>query len=129
MNAYWDSWRRFADFSGRTSRRDYWVACFTGFGVHFLYAMLCGILCLMMADFLKLSFDQMSSVLRILQSLYSAAYLMPYLAMTVRRLRDAGYHSKLLFLWIIPPVGFLAILARLCTKSIEEESVSETLNL
>ena len=123
MNAYCDSWRRFADFSGRTCRRDYWVACFTGFGVHFLYFIFCMVLCLAIAGFLELSVDQMSSTFRILSSLYSTAYLLPYLAMTVRRLRDAGYHSKLLVLWIIPPVGFLAILARLCSNSVEAEAV------
>ena len=127
MNAYWGSWRRFADFSGRTSRRDYWVACFTGFGVQFLYSVFCMVLCLVIAAYLELTVDQMSLAFRILTSLYSTAYLLPYLAMTVRRLRDAGYHSKLLFLLIIPPVGFLAILARLCSKSVEAEAVSQNI--
>lgn len=125
MRAYINSWKRYADFSGRTSRRDYWVACFTGFGIHFLYAIFCMILCLMIAGFWELSADQMSSVLRIILSLYSAAYLAPYLAMTVRRLRDAGYSSKLLFLWVIPPVGIISILAHLCTKSAEVEAVPQ----
>ena len=125
MRAYWDSWRRFADFSGRTSRRDYWVSCFTGCGVYLLYSLFCMVFCLVIAGYFDLSVELMSTVFRIMISLYSTAYLLPYLAMTVRRLRDAGYHSKLLLLWIIPPVGFLAILARLCSKSVEAKTVSQ----
>ena len=126
MNAYCDSWRRFADFSGRTSRSDYWAACFTGFGIFLAYAIFCGALCLLIAGALELSVEQLSWSYRIMTDLYSMAYLLPYLAMTVRRLRDAGYHAKLLLLLIIPPVGMLAIVVRLFMKSADVDE--ETLN-
>ena len=125
MGAYLDSWRRFADFSGRTSRRDYWVACFIGYGIYCVYSIICGVLCMMMAGSMHLSLDQMSSVFTFMQHLYGTAWLVPYFAMTVRRLRDAGYHTKLLLLWIIPPVGMLAIIVRLFMKSVDADEVTQ----
>ena len=122
MKAYLDTWKRYADFSGRTNRRDYWVACITHIGIYFLFALVGGILCILIARGSRMDFEQMLPSFRLLTDLFASAYLIPYLAMTVRRVRDAGYPAKLLLLWIIPPAGFLALFVRLFMKSADAET-------
>ena len=48
---------------------------------------------------------------------------LPWLALTVRRLRDAGFHWALIFVGFIPMVGGIALLVLLAMPSKEVEVV------
>lgn len=112
MQEYIDMWKQYADFSGRTSVRGYWMAFLVNFVVS---AALAAVVTL-----LKLN---------ILSTLYSLAILIPSLAISVRRLNDAGHTWKSLLLYFIPLVGWIIVLVRLCKKSIpaeEEETVIDS---
>ncbi|MBR2889402.1 MAG: DUF805 domain-containing protein [Oscillospiraceae bacterium] len=127
MRAYLDAWKRYADFSGRTNRRDYWVAVFTHAGFNFLYQLAVSVGGIIVAYNLGMDNEVIQTPLRYMLSLYSALFILPGIAMTVRRVRDAGFRTKLLILLIIPPAGLFAILARLFMRSAEEEADPQTL--
>jgi uncharacterized membrane protein YhaH (DUF805 family) len=50
----------------------------------------------------------------VLQTLWGLAVLLPSLAVGVRRLRDAGYSWRFLFLALIPFVGAIILIVLLC---------------
>ena len=101
MQEYIAMWQEFANFSGKTSVRGYWMAVLINFVVSFAIGMVAGIL-----------------KLDIVVSLYSLAVLIPSLAIAVRRLNDAGHTWKSLLLSFIPIVGWVIVLIRLCKKSV-----------
>ena len=101
MQEYIAMWQEFANFSGKTSVRGYWMAALINFVVSFAIGMVAGIL-----------------KLDILSTLYSLAVLIPGLAIAVRRLNDAGHTWKSLLLSLIPIVGWILVLIRLCKKSV-----------
>ena len=49
---------------------------------------------------------------------------LPWIALTVRRLRDAGFHWALIFVGFIPMVGGIALLVLLAMPSKEVEVVT-----
>ena len=100
MQEYIEMWQNFANFSGRTSVRGYWMAWL----INFVISAVIGVI----AGFLKLD---------IVSTLYSLAVLIPGLSICVRRLNDAGHTWKSLLLMLIPIVGWIIVLIRLCKKS------------
>lgn len=101
MQEYIAMWQEFANFSGKTSVRGYWMAFLINFVVSTAIGLVAGIL-----------------QLDILTSLYSLAVLIPSLAIAVRRLNDAGHTWKSLLLYLIPVVGWIIVIVRLCKKSV-----------
>ena len=116
MKAYFQFWRKYTDFDGKTSRSEFIQA----FVIHLLVSpvLMFGIPIAMMFS-CSLDVDATMFVFRILGGLYGAAWLVPFASMVVRRLRDAGYAPKSLLLIFIPIIGMIALLARLLTKSAE----------
>lgn len=49
--------------------------------------------------------------------IFGLALFLPGLALTVRRLRDAGFHWALIFVGFVPFVGSIALLVLLATPS------------
>jgi len=101
MQEYIEMWKHYADFSGRTTVRGYWMA----------------ILFNLIASFL-IGFIASLTGLTILSSLYSLAILIPGLAICIRRLRDAGCHWANIFWSFLPLVGFIILIIKLCKKSV-----------
>ena len=64
----------------------------------------------------------------IIYMIFGIALFLPELALTVRRLRDAGFHWALIFIIFIPMVGSLALLVLLAmpTKQVEVVTINET---
>ena len=61
--------------------------------------------------------------LAIVYMIFGLALILPMLALTVRRLRDAGFHWALIFVHFIPVVGGIALLVLLAMPSKEVEVV------
>jgi uncharacterized membrane protein YhaH (DUF805 family) len=92
--------RKYADFSGRASRREYWMFqllnMIVSFGLRYV---------LVIGDLLPMQDDSPGlfvSILAGLGGLVSLALFIPSLAVSVRRLHDIGKSGKLLFLNLIP---------------------------
>ena len=64
----------------------------------------------------------------IIYMIFGLALMLPMLALTVRRLRDAGFHWALIFVAFIPMVGGIALMVLLAMPTKEEATpaISET---
>jgi len=60
----------------------------------------------------------------IIYMIFGLALFLPWIALTVRRLRDAGFHWALIFVGFIPMVGGIALLVLLAMPSKEVEVVT-----
>ena len=98
-------WKNYANFNGKTNVRGYWMA--------FLFNII--------ASFVIGFIARLLPALSILSTLYSLAALIPGLALTVRRLLDGGCNWTAIFLNLIPLVGTILLIIKLCKPSIVEE--------
>lgn len=98
MNYYSICLSKFADFSGRARRREYWTFAL----VNCLIAMLLLIL--------GLAFGEDSPASNILVTIFYLIMLVPNLSVSVRRLHDIGKSGWYMFLSLIPLIGGLILL-------------------
>ena len=100
--------RRYADFSGRSRRKEYWMFVL----LNWLMGM--GVLFLMMLLYaMGLSETAMMTVLTPVFALYSIvalAFVIPGLAVTVRRLHDTDRSGWNILFGLIPLVGPILLL-------------------
>ena len=100
MSQYIEMWKRYSDFSGRSTRKEYWMAYLINIIVLFI------LFCLPENG-------------GIITTLYLLVIIVPSLALFIRRLHDANRSGLNLLLIFIPFVGFILLLAYLCTDSID----------
>lgn len=98
MNYYSICPSKFADFSGRARRREYWTFAL----VNCLIAMLLLIL--------GLAFGEDSPASNIMVTIFYLIMLVPNLSVSVRRLHDIGKSGWYMFLSLIPLIGGLILL-------------------
>ncbi|MHC4873364.1 MAG: DUF805 domain-containing protein [Planctomycetota bacterium] len=100
MNYYIEVWKKFAVFSGRARRKEYWM--FVLFNI--IVAILLGIIDGFVTN-------------GILIGIYNLAIIIPSIAVGVRRLHDIGRSGWSLLFVLIPFVGPFIILYFLVTDS------------
>ncbi|HVQ09032.1 MAG TPA: DUF805 domain-containing protein [Allosphingosinicella sp.] len=99
--------RRYADFSGRSRRKEYWMFVL----LQLLVGAAVGLLALLLGN-TTTTRDQMTMVLNpvlVLAGLFSLFCLIPGLAVTIRRLHDTD-RSAWNLLWALVPVGAFVLL-------------------
>lgn len=143
LHAYKEFWKRYADFDGKSTRSEYWFVYLWNFLIRF--AVFSIILICYIMFFLQLPWDSMESgsdlapseiftsgamtsilaisFLFLLLSGYSVATFIPSLAISVRRLRDAGFPWGLIFLRFVPIVGAIALIILYCQPTVVEADV------
>jgi uncharacterized membrane protein YhaH (DUF805 family) len=89
--------KKYAEFEGRTQRREFWVF----FLCNFIIGIVLGILQLI---------PIIKWVFLVVSSLYSLAILVPSLAIGARRLHDTNRSALLLLLGLIPLVGTIILI-------------------
>lgn len=99
MNWYIEVLKKYAVFSGRARRQEYWM--FVLFNV--IIALVLGII------------DQIAAIASlgsngVLSALYGLAVLLPSLAVGVRRLHDTGRSGWWMCIGLIPIIGALVLL-------------------
>jgi uncharacterized membrane protein YhaH (DUF805 family) len=102
INAYTTAWQRAFDFTGRSSRPDFWWFYLANFIVIFLLNLL---------GLQNRFFWGVANV-------YAVAQILPNLAVTVRRLRDAGKAWPWIFIGLIPILGTIWLIVLLCQPSV-----------
>lgn len=125
INAYKNFFKGYVDFAGRSTRSDYWWIWLTNM--------------ILLVPFYSAYFKVLANPrnetalmalggIAIIYMIFGIALFLPGLALTVRRLRDAGFHWALIFVIFIPMVGPLALLALLAmpTKQVEVVTINET---
>ena len=97
-------WKNYANFSGRTSVGGYWLA----FLFNCVAATALGFIAMI------------APALAFISGLYSIAALIPGIAITVRRLRDAGKNWAWIFISFVPLVGVIIFIIMLCKPSVPD---------
>ncbi len=92
------AFRKYAEFTGRASRPEFW------WFVLFVLTVSLGL----------------NALSNGLASAWGFAILLPLLAVSVRRLRDAGFAWPMIFLGLIPLVGFIILTVLYAQRSIDD---------
>ena len=109
----------YADFSGLTSRKEFWL-CYVAMIV--ASVGLTGLVLLLMA----VAGVSGGLIATILCSIVGLGLVVPGLAISVRRLRDAGLSPWLLLVSLVPGLGALALLVMYCLPTKYEHEETET---
>ena len=125
INAYKSFFKGYVDFTGRSTRSEYWWIWLTNM--------------ILLVPFYSAYFKVLANPrneaalvalggIAIIYMIFGLALILPMLALTVRRLRDAGFHWALIFIIFIPMVGPLALLVLLAmpSKQVEVVTINET---
>ena len=126
FSAYKKFWTRYADFSGRSSRSDYWWVVLCNFLITLLFSLipLFGLLIPLFSEVYyaglygyepdysgAMAGAGLAAFIMFLLAIYWLATIVPNLAITVRRLRDAGFHWAFIFLTVGPSIAsFIPVL-------------------
>ncbi len=109
IDAYKRFWNNYINFSGRSTRSDYWYVCLINILIGAILGFLDGLL-------------NLSSITLVLVSLYSLVALVPGIALLVRRLHDINKSGFWAFITFIPFVGQIILLVFLLTPSVDENN-------
>ena len=90
---------RYIDFSGRSSRAEYWYV----YLLNIIISFACGFLA-----------KQVSGYFGIINAVYTFATFIPALAIDFRRLHDTGRSGWYTLLWFLPIVGWIILLIYHC---------------
>jgi uncharacterized membrane protein YhaH (DUF805 family) len=108
--------RRYADFAGRSRRKEYWMFALMNIVIWSIILLLglWGV-----EERLFSSDEELSLYFIVTGGLYSLATLVPSLAVTVRRLHDTDKSGWLILLSLIPLIGPLILLVFYVTAGTE----------
>ena len=125
INAYKNFFKGYVDFTGRSTRSEYW---WIWLGNMILLVPFYSVYFKALANPRNEAALMALGGIAIIYMIFGLALILPMLALTVRRLRDAGFHWALIFVIFIPMVGPLALLALLAmpTKQVEVVTINET---
>lgn len=105
MNAYFDGLRKYATFSGRATRSQFWL--------FFLFLFIFVTIGLVIDDAMGTTNRDGGLV----AGLIFVAHLLPYSAVTVRRLHDVDRSGWWFWIALVPLVGSIVLIVFLCTGS------------
>lgn len=112
MNHYINVLKKYATFSGRATRSEYWYFVL-------IYSIIYTIL--MCIDLAVGTFSQelmdKGTFLGFLSTAYSLVLFLPSLAVTVRRLHDINKSGWWVLFILVPIIGFILLVVYLCTNS------------
>ncbi|AGK71725.1 membrane protein [Streptococcus cristatus] len=115
INAYKNFVKGYWDFSGRSTRSEYWWIYLTNFILAvFLYMI---IYSTVVSNPNSIEAIETVNSLTNFGIIWLVIFFLPALALTIRRLRDAGFHWALIFITFIPWVGSIALLVLLAFPS------------
>jgi uncharacterized membrane protein YhaH (DUF805 family) len=106
MQWYFEAFKRFAEFEGRSTRTEYWSFQGINLGI-----------CLSLQILAMALPDEVSGVAKVPLLLYVLIALLPALSCGARRLHDTGQSGWWLLLSFLPIVGSLVLIVMLTTKS------------
>lgn len=115
MNHFINVLKKYATFSGRATRSEYWYFILI---YSITYTILMGI-DLAIGTFSQELMDK-GTFLGFLSTAYSLVLFLPSLAVTVRRLHDINKSGWWFLFILVPIIGFILLLIYLCTNSKED---------
>ncbi|MFS9108515.1 DUF805 domain-containing protein [Streptococcus infantis] len=130
INAYKNFFKGYAEFTGRSTRPDYWWVWLGNFilsipfWVIYIYTVYLSAVMDSVSDSASEAAFMIFGLVAIIYVVFYLAILVPTIALTVRRLRDAGFHWAFIFLRFAPMVGGIALLILLAMPTKETEVVN-----
>ena len=112
IEAYKKFWKGYVDFKGRSTPSDYWLAYSAHVLIFFASYLLLAVFQRMAVDEISLLTNEV--IFLLIFFAYGVAAVFPGIAVTVRRLRDAGYNWPYIFVTFIPFVGPIIFIVLLC---------------
>ena len=132
INAYKNFFKNFAEFTGRSTRPDFWwvwlgnLILSIPFWIIYFYTVFLSTVMDSVSDSASEATFMIFGLVAIIYAIFYLAILVPTLALSVRRLRDAGFHWAFIFLRFAPMGGIaLLILHAMPTKETEVVNYSE----
>ena len=119
IEAYKKFWKGYDDFRGRSTPSDYWFAYSAHVLIFFVSYLLLAVFQRMAVDELSLLTNEV--IFLLIFFAYGVATVLPGIAITVRRLRDAGYNWPYIFIPLIPFVGIFILIFLLCQPTKVDE--------
>ena len=133
INAYKNFFKNYAEFTGRSTRPDFWwvwlgnLILSIPFWIIYFYTVFLSIVMDSIDDSVSEATFMVLGLVVIIYAIFYLAILVPTLALSVRRLRDAGFHWAFIFLRFVPMGGIaLLILHAMPTKETEVVNYSES---
>ena len=124
IEAYKKFWKGYVDFTGCSTPSDYWFAYLAHVLIFFAYYLLDAVFERMVSATGSMDVFTISVILLLIFFAYGIATVLPGLAITVRRLRDAGYNWPYIFIPLIPFVGIFIFIFLLCQPTKVEVPVN-----
>lgn len=115
MKAYLNAFKNYAKFSGRTSRKDFWLFTLINTLVNYALTYLGALVGATISYNIGISPIEYS----ILAGIYSLIVFIPSLAIMVRRMHDINKSGWMILVSLIPLAGFIWLLVLLCKKGNE----------
>ena len=112
IEAYKKFWKGYDDFRGRSTPSDYWFAYSAHVVIFFASYLLLAVFQGMAVDETSLLRNEV--IFLLIFFAYGVAAILPGIAITVRRLRDAGCNWLYIFIPLIPFVGIFILIFLLC---------------
>jgi uncharacterized membrane protein YhaH (DUF805 family) len=110
MSYYFSAFKKYANFTGRATRKEFWYFALFNMIAAFLFGILLGFI------------EVFSGVKATsLVGLFTLATLFPSLAISVRRLHDVGKSGRNIF-WAFVPFGGLYLIYLYCQPSKEGDN-------
>ncbi|MFJ3909142.1 uncharacterized membrane protein YhaH (DUF805 family) [Streptomyces sp. 2132.2] len=100
MNYYTDVLKKYAVFSGRARRQEYWMFFLFNLGAAIILAIVDGAL----------------GTYPLLYGIYALAVLLPSLAVAIRRLHDTGKSGWWLLIALVPLIGGIWLIVLMATE-------------
>lgn len=107
MNWYLEVLKKYAVFSGRARRKEYWMFV--------LFNMIVAIVAMIVDNVLGIAIEGVGY--GPIYILYGLAVLLPGLGVSIRRLHDVGKSGWFLFISLIPIIGGIWLLVVMCGDS------------
>ena len=133
INAYKNFFKNYAEFTGRSTRPDFWwvwlgnLILSIPFWIIYFYTVFLSTVMDSVSDSASEATFMVFGLVAIIYAVFYLAILVPTLALSVRRLRDAGFHWAFIFLRFAPMGGIaLLILFAMPTKETEVVNYSES---
>ncbi len=112
MSWYLKVLKKYACFSGRARRKEYWM-----------FALFNIIFCLLAMIVDNVAGTKIRGLpYGLFYCIYALAVLIPGLAVTARRLHDVGKSGGFIFIVLIPIVGFIWLLVLTCLNGNQDEN-------
>ncbi|QYJ74422.1 MULTISPECIES: DUF805 domain-containing protein [Shewanella] len=108
MEYYIGAWKKYADFTGRARRKEFWM--------FFLFNLIVSI---------GMNLVDMALGSMLVGTLYSLAVFLPSLAIGARRLHDTGRSGWWQLIALIPIIGIIILIVFYCQDSQDENDYGE----